>query len=894
VKNEQNAKSLAATSCCTGGEQSGSASFGDVKLTCSLDDTLPANHGVELVTGILFTDQAIAANSSRLWRLIVLILSLLASSHAPAQEASAARSSSARAVPSPFAEAETLLRQGSTEEAKQKIQEQLALHPTSVAGYNLLGIAYSSEKDYAGAFDAFQHALKLSPNSTKTHNNLGNLYVAQNKPDLAEKEFRTALRSNPADSEGNYNLGLLLIAKGSPAEAIPYFQRVRPANMETRFNLVRCYLQSGQTAAGLTLARTLSAQNKDDVRLHFTLGVFLASAKQYREAQMELEKANALQPETFEILYNLGQAYLRGRDYAKAELALNRALKLKPDSPETLYLLAQVDADQSKAVDALDLLARAHKLAPENTDIIFLLARVSMSQNYFEDAIPLLESGLKIAPQRADLQAALGESYFMAGRADRAIEEFKKLIALDPNARSYAFMGLCFRRLGRFDEARKYFQEGLKLDRRNATCLFNIGYIEERQGNEAAAEKLFQETLRSNPDFPEALLELANLRISQKKFSDAAELLRRYVKSSRNPSTGYYKLAMVERNLHQTEAAQRDLSVFQTLSKDAPTGPYPYQHLFDYLNNRSELAPVARTQLDLTELTEQIQKHPDQPQDLYLLAEAYLKLGKVDEARKAITQLDQLSAGDYRTQTGVGVLLARFRLYDDAIPHFQSASRANPDADDVKFDLADAYFRKGLYSQALETARSVSTSGQQDDALLSLVGDIYAHLGDSARAEEIFRNAIARNPDNDQYYLSLALVELRQGDSGGAEETLQKGLSRIPSSGKILWGLGIVSVLQGKTDQAAQRFERAVELLPEWAGSYSTLGVFYYETGQIDKAREVLNRFKGSNAGGLDVNRIEETLSKAPATAASAGEPLPMAARQQLLQLALSLADRTL
>jgi tetratricopeptide (TPR) repeat protein len=823
-----------------------------------------------------------------------LVLSLTFSCRkAAAQEAGLGPRNSSESA-SPFAEAETLLRQGSIEEAKQNIQEQLALHPNSVAGYNLLGIAYSSEKNYPGALEAFEHALKLSPNSTKTHNNIGNLYVAQNKLDFAEKEFRTVLRFAPADSEGNYNLGLLLMAKGSPAEAIPHLQQVRPASMETRFSLVRCYLQSGQTAAGLTLARTLSDQNKDNVRLHFTLGVVLASAKQYREAQLELEKANALQPETFEILFNLGQAYLRGRDNAKAELALSRALRLKPDSPETLYLLAQVDAHDAKAVDALNLLARAHKLAPENTDIILLLAKVSMSQNYFEDAMPLLESGLKIAPQRADLQAALGESYFMTERTDRAIEEFTKLISLDPSARSYSFMGLCYRRLGRFDEARKYFREGLKLDRRNATCLFNLGYLEERQGNGAAAEKFFQETLRSNPDFSQALLELANLRIAAKNSAEAAELLRRYVKFSHNPAAGYYKLAMVERNLNQTDAAQRDLSIFQTLSKDAPTGPYPYQDLFDYLNNRSDLAPVARTQLDLTELTEQIQKNPDRPQDLYLLAEAYLKLGKPDEARQAIAQLDQLSAGDYRTQTGVGVLLARFRLYNDAIPHFQSALRASPDSDDVKFDLANAYFRKGLYPQALDTARSVSAPGQQDDALLSLLGDIYAHLGDNAKAEEIFRNAIGRNPDNDQYYLSLTLLELRQGDTGGAEATLQKGLARIPSSGKILWGLGIVSVLQGKTEQAAQRFERAVELLPEWAGSYSTLGVFYYQTGQIEKAREVLNRFKGSNAGGLDVNRIEEALSKAPASASSAAAPMPMAARQQLLQLALSIADRTL
>ncbi len=213
----------------------------------------------------------------------------------------------------------------------------------------------------------------------------------------------------------------------------------------------------------------------------------------------------------------------------------------------------------------------------------------------------------------------------------------------------------------------------------------------------------------------------------------------------------------------------------------------------------------------------------------------------------------------------------------------------------MKFDLADAYFRKGMYPEALETASHVSEKGRQDDAFLALLGDIYAHLGDATKSSAIFRDAIRRNPDNDQYYLSLALVELRGGDVDGAAATLRQGLARIPSSGKILWGLGIVSVLEGKTPQAEQHLERAVDLLPEWPGSYSALGIFYYQTGEIAKAREVLNRFKGSNANGsLDVNRIEEALARAPERPSTLNEPMSIGARQQFLQIALSLADRTL
>jgi tetratricopeptide (TPR) repeat protein len=814
---------------------------------------------------------------------LALLLSVVGFVPCPAQQKPAA---------SPFHEAESLLADHRLAEARTETLEQLKNHPT-VDGYNLLGIIQSNQQDYPAAIDSFEHALRLNPRSTKTLNNIGNSYAAQKQWDLAENEFRAILRIDPVNADANYNLGVLFIMKGAAAEAIPHFQRVHSA--QSQLNLVRAYFQTHRTAEALRAADALAESNKSDVQVQFSLGVLLASEQQYKAAQRLLDRADALQPDNFEVLFNLGQVLVRTGEDARAELTLNRALKLQPDNSEALYLLAQSYSAQSRPLDALDVLVRAHKIAPGNADIVFLMARITMSQNYYEDAIPLLESGLEIAPRRPDLLAALGESYFMAGKTEKAIEKFNSLLEIDKSARSYAFLGLSYRNLGRFDEAKSYFQQGLALDPRNTTCLFNLGFIAERQADAAAAEKYFQQTLQYNPDFSDALLELANLRIAAKRLPEAEELLRRYVKTAHDPADGYYKLAMVERSLHESDAATRDLNVFKTLSKNAPAGSYPFEHLFDYLDNRSQLASGARHELDIAELKNEIQRHPGQPENLYMLAEACLKAGKIDEARDAIQQLNTLSASDYRTLNGTGVLLARYRLYDDAIQQFQSALQANPNSDEVKFNLATALFRKGDYPHALDISGQVSEAGRKDDAYLTLMGDILAHVGDTAQAAGIFRDAIARNPDNDQNYLSLALIDLRSNNVADAQQTLLKGQSRIPDSGKIYWGLGLASALAGNLDQAASRFERALDLLPEWPGAYSTLGVFYFQVGKIEKARDVLKRFKDSSvAPSLEISRIEQVLDQAPAQSNQEAGVLTAQNKQQLLQFALSLADKTL
>jgi Tfp pilus assembly protein PilF len=129
-------------------------------------------------------------------------------------------------------QAEGLLQQGRLDEAKNLVDQQLALNPSSVDAYNMLGIIDTGKKDYAGALEAFHHALTLAPNSATAHNNLGNLYVSQQELELAEKEFNKVLALSPPPSKFSSTLCAPTFRRESPSmrstPPAPYRQRTRP------------------------------------------------------------------------------------------------------------------------------------------------------------------------------------------------------------------------------------------------------------------------------------------------------------------------------------------------------------------------------------------------------------------------------------------------------------------------------------------------------------------------------------------------------------------------------------------------------------------------------------------------------------------------------------------
>jgi tetratricopeptide (TPR) repeat protein len=794
----------------------------------------------------------------------------------------------------PFKRASELLAAGSLDQALDVTKQGLAHSPHNVVGLNLLGAIYQQQGKYQEAVAQFQRALTIAPNSVDTLVNLGTSLAAQNKNDLAEQSLKKALRLQPANKTANYNLGTVLISQKKAKESLSYLQRISSPDPSTRLLVIRAYLDAGMLAAGRAFAEKLSQDFARDTRIHFSLGVLFAANQQYRQAAYEFEKADALEPGNFDILHDLGHAYLLSGQLAHAQESLNQALRLQPDSADTLYLLAETAAGMHREVDALELLVRARKIAPNNTNILFLMAQLSMKQSFFEDAIEVLNDGLRIDPKRADFHAALGESYFTVGKVDKALEEFKTLVSLDPSPRSYVFMGLCYRHLGKYDEATRYLKKSLGIDPNNVAALFNLGFIARKEGNSLQAEQYLQRAVRLGKDYPEALFELGNLKMDQKKYDEAVPLFRHFVEVTGDPTQGYYKLAIAERNLHQMEAAERDMNIFRTLSKSPQPANYPLQHFFDYLEHRNTLSSEQQNEADLRQLQAEVQQHPDRPRSLYLLAESFLKLGRKKDALETLQRLDKISGGDFRTNLNAGVLLGRFHRYDDAIRYFQAALKINLSSDDAKYNLAEAHFQSGNYEEALKSLLDVSADGQKEGSYLGLLGDIYARLNRYEDALRCLEQAVATVPDNDQYRASLALVQLRAGDFDNADRTIRNGLVRIPNSGVLYWAAGIVAVVQGHETDAENLLKKASELSPAREAVAATLGIFYYEAGRYSEAREVLRRCEEMfPQGTLDFQKINTVLDTASSSEAPrTSDKISPDGRKEFYELALVMRDQ--
>jgi tetratricopeptide (TPR) repeat protein len=137
---------------------------------------------------------------------------------------------------------------------------------------------------------------------------------------------------------------------------------------------------------------------------------------------------------------------------------------------------------------------------------LFELAYKRLREGRIDESILLYKRSIEIMPT-AEAYTYLGWAYSWNGDFERAIEECKKAIKIDPAyGNPYNDIGAYLIRLQRLDEAIPWLKRALKAPRyiNYAYPYLNLGKIYELKGQWLRALHLYQLSLMQRPDYEQA------------------------------------------------------------------------------------------------------------------------------------------------------------------------------------------------------------------------------------------------------------------------------------------------------------------------------------------------------------------------------------------------------
>lgn len=180
-----------------------------------------------------------------------------------------------------------------------------------------------------------------------------------------------------------------------------------------------------------------------------------------------------------------------------------------------------------------------------------------------------------------------------------------------------------------------------------------------------------------------------------------------------------------------------------------------------------------------TQLKENIENHPSDPESYEELAVFYTLTGESEKAAQVFRELLRIEITAPRLN-GLGVSLAQLGKWEEAVPYFHQAIEKDPLFAGSYNNLAK-YF---LYHNKPEKAISLYEEAikRYPEALHAYLGLLRVHLttGDSETARSILQKAQRSGLDSPELVRMAGNVALREGDHAGAAQYYLRYLNERP------------------------------------------------------------------------------------------------------------------
>lgn len=283
-----------------------------------------------------------------------------------------------------------------------------------------------------------------------------------------------------------------------------------------------------------------------------------------------IQKALRGSPSSAEPHIDLAAEYCReARDkqdinyYAKAQTEVESALKLAPASYDAQKLEVSILLGRNEIGAALKMAAALNHKIPDDIAVWGLLAEINAAAGSYKEALRDAQWVLDLRPGSTlglTEAARLREAY---GDPEGAIEFY--------------------------DEARK--RTSLSDAEERAWLITQVARITAQTGDKKRAATLFEDALKLNPESQLAAAGLANLRMSEGNYAEAARLLETRYKAIQNARSLYDLAEALEGAGRKSEAAAafRDFEI-KAQAESARAYNANIQLIYYYLDRKSNPA----------------------------------------------------------------------------------------------------------------------------------------------------------------------------------------------------------------------------------------------------------------------------------------------------------------
>lgn len=557
----------------------------------------------------------------------------------------------------------------------------------------LLGVAGA---DGSQVVEAFQKAIRVRPDFPEAQNNLGLVYVQTGDDEKAIAAFREAIRLRPDYADAHQNLGAVLTTSDA-AEAVRELETavsIEPRLLKAQYNLALAYEASPAqgSAKAVEQLRKLLAMDAKYPRAEFALGRSLLRQGKVQEAVEHLQRAVEQEPQYGEARYQYGLALSRSGkraegaaeiqksreliaasegdqaanlDMAEAAAALDkghpdeaipkirRVIKNRPNAAEAYYLLGsalemkgesqeaiaafrstlEIDPGHARAKASLERLVPPEQSAPRIEAVGDLIAG-----GKFQEAEGFLRPYLQQHPKSSWAWYALGYSMYGQRKIGESIQALAKSLELNVNyADAHKLLGRNMMIIGRFDQARREFEFGARLDPKSAEMPYNLGKLYSIQDNWPDAKSQFALAVRLDPSYMEAY---DGLGLAFESLGDDAGAITNYKKAialSEERKTGYaspyVNLSSLYNRTGNRAAAMEYAQKALEVNARSDGALFQMAKAYEY---QAEFVKAAEA------LNQAIAINPRVSSYFYVLGTVYRKLGKMGESRAAMESFRKL------------------------------------------------------------------------------------------------------------------------------------------------------------------------------------------------------------------------------------------------------------